>query len=42
MSENLRVLGKYSAAMESGASEAVFEFFSDDFHSRFCTQEESR
>jgi steroid delta-isomerase-like uncharacterized protein len=33
MSENLRVLGKYSAAMESGDTEAVFEFFSEDFHS---------
>jgi predicted ester cyclase len=33
MSENLRVLGKYSAAMESGDSAAVFEFFSPDFHS---------
>lgn len=33
MSENLRVLGKYSAAMQSGDSEAVFEFFSEDFHS---------
>ena len=33
MSENLRVLGKYSAAMDSGDTEAVFEFFSEDFHS---------
>ena len=33
MSENLRVLAKYSAAMESGAGEAVYEFFSADFHS---------
>lgn len=33
MSDNLRVLGKYSAAMESGDTEAVFEFFSEDFHS---------
>ena len=33
MSENLRVLGKYSAAMESGDGQAVFEFFSQDFHS---------
>ena len=33
MSENLRVLGKYSAAMQTGDSEAVFEFFSEDFHS---------
>jgi len=33
VSENLRVLGKYSAAMESGDSDAVYEFFSEDFHS---------
>ena len=33
MSENLRVLGKYSEAMQSGSSDAVFEFFSPDFHS---------
>ena len=33
MSENLRILGKYSAAMESGDGEAVYEFFSEDFHS---------
>src|SRR5271169_2713974 len=33
MSENLRVLGKYSAAMESGSGDAVYEFFSEDFHS---------
>ena len=33
MSENLRLLGKYSEAMESGDGEAVYEFFSDDFHS---------
>jgi predicted ester cyclase len=31
MSENLRVLGKYSAAMEAGDSDAVFEFWSNDF-----------
>ncbi len=31
MSENLRVLGKYSAAMEAGDSNAVFEFWSDHF-----------
>ncbi|HWS45659.1 MAG TPA: ester cyclase [Acidimicrobiia bacterium] len=31
MSENLRMLGNYSAAMESGDTEAVFEFWSDDF-----------
>ena len=33
MSDNLRLLAKYSAAMETGDSEAVFEFFSSDFHS---------
>lgn len=31
MSDNLRVLGKYSAAMEAGDTEAVFEFWSPDF-----------
>ena len=31
MSENLRLLGKYSDAMESGDGEAVFEFWSPDF-----------
>jgi len=33
MSENLRLLGKYSAAMESGDGDAVFEFFAENFHS---------
>ena len=33
MSENLRMLGAYSAAMESGDGAAVFEFWSGDFHS---------
>ncbi len=33
MSDNLRLLGKYSAAMETGDTEAVYEFFSPDFHS---------
>ena len=33
MSDNLRVLGKYSEAMQTGNSDAVFEFFSDDFRS---------
>ncbi len=33
MSENLRLLGKYSDAMAGGADDAVFEFFSDDFTS---------
>ena len=31
MSENLRMLARYSSAMESGDREAVFEFWSDDF-----------
>ena len=31
MSDNLRLLGKYSAAMESGDTEAVYEFWSPDF-----------
>jgi steroid delta-isomerase-like uncharacterized protein len=31
MSENLRLLGKYSAAMESGDTEAVFEFWAPEF-----------
>jgi predicted ester cyclase len=31
MSDNLRMLARYSAAMESGDREAVFEFWSDDF-----------
>ena len=34
VSENLRLLGKYGAAMESGDGDAVYEFsFSEDFHS---------
>ena len=31
MSDNLRMLGKYSAAMDAGDTEAVFEFWSEDF-----------
>jgi predicted ester cyclase len=31
MSDNLRILGKYSAAMEAGDTDAVFEFWSPDF-----------
>ncbi len=31
MSENLRLLGKYSAAMESGDTDAVYEFWSPEF-----------
>jgi steroid delta-isomerase-like uncharacterized protein len=33
MSDNLRMLGKYSAAMQAGDTDAVFEFWSEDFHS---------
>ncbi len=33
MSDNLRMLGAYSAAMESGDGAAVFEFWAEDFHS---------
>jgi predicted ester cyclase len=33
MSENLRLLGAYSAAMESGDGDAVFQYWSPDFHS---------
>jgi predicted ester cyclase len=31
MSDNLRMLGAYSAAMEAGDGTAVYEFWSDDF-----------
>jgi predicted ester cyclase len=31
MSENLRMLGAYSAAMDAGDTEAVYRFWSDDF-----------
>ena len=33
MSENLRLLGKYSDAMAGGDEQAVYEFFSEDFSS---------
>jgi steroid delta-isomerase-like uncharacterized protein len=33
MSENLRVLARYSEAMESGDTDAVYEFWTPDFHS---------
>lgn len=33
MSENLRLLGKYSDAMAGGDEEAVYEFFAPDFSS---------
>lgn len=38
MSENLRILGEYSAAMESGDGDAVFAFWSQDFHSHVTTR----
>src|SRR6478609_6164614 len=40
MSENLRMLGAYSAAMESGDGAAVFEFWSEDFRSHVRGQEQ--
>ncbi len=33
MSENLKILGAYSDAMERGDREAVFEFWATEFHS---------
>jgi len=33
MSDNLRLLAKYSAAMDAGATDAVYEFWSETFHS---------
>lgn len=33
MSDNLRVLAKYSAAMEAGDTDAVYEFWAPDFES---------
>ena len=33
MSDNLRILAKYSAAMESGDTDAVYEFWAPDFRS---------
>jgi steroid delta-isomerase-like uncharacterized protein len=33
VSDNLRLLAKYSAAMDAGDSGAVFEFWSEDFQS---------
>ena len=38
MSENLRMLGDYSAAMESGDGDAVFDFWSDDFVSHVTSR----
>jgi predicted ester cyclase len=33
VSENLKLLGEYSKAMEAGDEKAVFAFFAPDFHS---------
>ena len=33
MSDNLRLLAKYSAAMDAGDTDAVYEFWSETFHS---------
>ncbi len=38
MSENLRILAKYSAAMESGDTEAVYEFWAPDFQSHVTSR----
>jgi predicted ester cyclase len=33
MSENLKLLGRYSAAMQAGDGSAVFQFWAPEFHS---------
>ena len=38
MSDNLRVLGAYSAAMESGDGDAVYAFWAEEFHSHVTTR----
>ena len=38
MSDNLRVLGEYSAAMESGDGDAVYPFWAEEFHSHVTTR----
>lgn len=38
MSENLRILAKYSAAMESGDTDAVYEFWAPDFQSHVTSR----
>ena len=38
MSENLKLLGEYSKAMEAGDEEAVFAFFAPEFHSHVTTR----
>jgi steroid delta-isomerase-like uncharacterized protein len=38
MSENLRLLAKYSAAMDAGDTDAVYEFWAPEFHSHVTTR----
>jgi predicted ester cyclase len=38
VSENLRVLAKYSAAMESGDTDAVYEFWAPEFRSHVTSR----
>ena len=38
MSDNLRTLAKYSDAMESGDTEAVYEFWAPEFHSHVTSR----
>ena len=38
MSDNLRTLAKYSEAMESGNTEAVYEFWAPEFHSHVTSR----
>jgi predicted ester cyclase len=38
MSDNLRTLAKYSDAMESGDTEAVYEFWAAEFHSHVTSR----
>jgi len=38
MSDNLRMLAKYSEAMESGDTEAVYEFWAPEFHSHVTSR----
>lgn len=38
MSDNLRVLGEYSTAMEAGDGDAVYAFWAEEFHSHVTTR----
>ena len=38
MSDNLRMLAKYSEAMQSGSTEAVYEFWAPEFHSHVTSR----